>query len=135
MPNASVSRQSFAVSSCGRESHEELREELERLRGCAIAAGVYPPWLEDNEDVISAIALPGRFWETGITVQPVREGRGKKARERQRAIGARLAKCARDSPDKGCGHRPVFVSTPHLIWASPALGFYREARFERPRNK
>jgi hypothetical protein len=37
------------------ESHAELREELESLRGHAVAAGLYPPWLEDTDDVISAV--------------------------------------------------------------------------------
>lgn len=37
------------------ESHAELRAELEDLRGHTVAAGLYPPWLEDTEDVISAV--------------------------------------------------------------------------------
>ena len=37
------------------ESHAELREELEDSRGIAVAAGLYPPWLHDTEDVISAV--------------------------------------------------------------------------------
>jgi hypothetical protein len=37
------------------ESHAELREELESLRGHTVAAGLYPPWLEDTDDVISAV--------------------------------------------------------------------------------
>ena len=36
------------------ESHEELREVLEGLRGEAVAVGEYPPWLEDSLNVISA---------------------------------------------------------------------------------
>ena len=36
-------------------SHAELREELEDLRGCQVAAGFYPPWLKDSENVISAL--------------------------------------------------------------------------------
>jgi hypothetical protein len=32
-----------------------LREELEGSRGVAVAVGLYPPWLEDTEDVISAV--------------------------------------------------------------------------------
>lgn len=35
-------------------SHEELREVLESKRGKLVAAGEYPPWLEDSSDVISA---------------------------------------------------------------------------------
>lgn len=37
------------------ESHAELREELEGLRGHTVAAGLYPPWVEDTRDVISAV--------------------------------------------------------------------------------
>ena len=37
------------------ESHVELREALEGLRGRTVAAGLYPPWLEDTDDVISAV--------------------------------------------------------------------------------
>jgi len=37
------------------DSHEELREELEDLRGHTVAAGLYPPWLEDTDEVISAV--------------------------------------------------------------------------------
>jgi len=37
------------------ETHAELREELEDLRGHTVAAGLYPPWLEDTADVISAV--------------------------------------------------------------------------------
>lgn len=37
------------------ESHEELWAELENLHGHTVAAGLYPPWLEDTEDVISAV--------------------------------------------------------------------------------
>lgn len=36
------------------ESHEELREVLEGLRGEAVAVGEYPPWLEHSLNVISA---------------------------------------------------------------------------------
>jgi hypothetical protein len=37
------------------DSHDELRLELEGLRGCLVAAGLYPPWLQDTDDVISAV--------------------------------------------------------------------------------
>ena len=37
------------------ESHAELREDLENLRGRTVAVGLYPPWLEDTGDVISAV--------------------------------------------------------------------------------
>jgi len=37
------------------ESHAELREELEGLQGHTVAVGLYPAWLEDTDDVISAI--------------------------------------------------------------------------------
>jgi hypothetical protein len=37
------------------ESHAELREELEESRGVPVAAGLYPPWLQDADDVISAV--------------------------------------------------------------------------------
>lgn len=37
------------------DSHEELRQELEGLRGCLVAVGPHPPWLEDTDDVISAV--------------------------------------------------------------------------------
>jgi hypothetical protein len=37
------------------ESHAELREELEESRRVAVAVGLYPPWLEDTDDVISAV--------------------------------------------------------------------------------
>jgi len=36
-------------------THAELRKELEGLRGHTVAAGLYPPWLEDTDDVISAV--------------------------------------------------------------------------------
>jgi hypothetical protein len=39
----------------GGESHAELREDLENSRGRPVAVGHYPPWLEDNENVVSAI--------------------------------------------------------------------------------
>jgi hypothetical protein len=35
-------------------SHTKLRDDLENLRGSSAAIGLYPPWLEDTEDVISA---------------------------------------------------------------------------------
>jgi hypothetical protein len=37
------------------ESHAELREDLEDCRGAPVAAGLYPPWLHESEDVISAV--------------------------------------------------------------------------------
>jgi hypothetical protein len=36
------------------ESHCDLRRDLEEWRGHSVAVGVYPPWLADTEDVISA---------------------------------------------------------------------------------
>ncbi len=36
-------------------SHAELREELVESRGLPVAVGLYPPWLEDTDDVISAV--------------------------------------------------------------------------------
>jgi hypothetical protein len=45
------------------ESHAELRDDLEECRGAPVAAGLYPPWLYDNEDVISAV-VPD---ENGVT--------------------------------------------------------------------
>jgi hypothetical protein len=36
-------------------SHAELRGNLEESRGVTVAAGLYPPWLEDTDDVISAV--------------------------------------------------------------------------------
>jgi hypothetical protein len=36
------------------ETHDELREALEDMRGAPVAVGQYPPWLEDSADVISA---------------------------------------------------------------------------------
>jgi hypothetical protein len=36
-------------------SHTELRDDLEWSRGVLVAAGLYPPWLEDTDDVVSAI--------------------------------------------------------------------------------
>ena len=36
-------------------SHAELRDDLEECRGTPAAAGLYPAWLEDTEDVISAV--------------------------------------------------------------------------------
>ena len=36
-------------------SHAELRDDLEESRGTQVAAGLYPPWLEDTDDVISAV--------------------------------------------------------------------------------
>ncbi|MDQ5824883.1 MAG: hypothetical protein M3441_11865 [Chloroflexota bacterium] len=40
------------------DSKEELRADLQEWLGKRAAFGPYPPWLEDNEDVISAI-VPG----------------------------------------------------------------------------
>ena len=39
------------------ESHRELHDDLEQSRGIPVAVGLYPPWLEDTDDVISA-AVP-----------------------------------------------------------------------------
>ena len=36
------------------ESQSDLRQDLEHSRGEAVAVGVYPAWLEDTEDVLSA---------------------------------------------------------------------------------
>lgn len=36
-------------------SHAELRDDLEESRGASVAAGPHPEWLEDNENVISAV--------------------------------------------------------------------------------
>lgn len=35
-------------------SHAELRDDLEECRGSPVAVGLYPPWLKDTADVISA---------------------------------------------------------------------------------
>lgn len=37
------------------ESHAELQEDLEDSRGASVVVGVYPPWIEDTDDVISAV--------------------------------------------------------------------------------
>ena len=37
------------------EVHAELKSILEEMRGRSVAIGLYPPWLEDNDNVISAI--------------------------------------------------------------------------------
>lgn len=37
------------------DSREELRTALEDSRGVEVAVGYYPSWLEDNEDVVSAV--------------------------------------------------------------------------------
>jgi hypothetical protein len=37
------------------ESHAELREALEESRGTRVAIGPHPPWLEESDDVVSAI--------------------------------------------------------------------------------
>jgi hypothetical protein len=34
-------------------SHDELREDLEGMRGRPVAVGEYPPWQEDSSEVIS----------------------------------------------------------------------------------
>jgi hypothetical protein len=36
-------------------SHAQLRGDLENRRGASVAAGLYPAWLEDTDDVISAV--------------------------------------------------------------------------------
>ena len=36
------------------ESHGELQETLEGLRGRHVAVGAYPPWQADSQDVLSA---------------------------------------------------------------------------------
>jgi hypothetical protein len=40
-------------------SHAELRDDLEESRGVGVAVGLYPPWLEDTDDVISAVVPNG----------------------------------------------------------------------------
>ena len=40
-------------------SHEELRDYLEEYRDQLVALGPFPPWLEDNDEVISAV-VPDR---------------------------------------------------------------------------
>ena len=45
------------------ETHAELREELLDLRNRRIAVGMYPPWLYDNEEVISGV-MPDENGET-----------------------------------------------------------------------
>jgi len=47
-------RHSWFHQSAG-EPHAELREALEDSRGSPVAVGVYPPWLQEGPDVISAI--------------------------------------------------------------------------------
>jgi hypothetical protein len=37
------------------ETHAELRAALEDCLGTSVAVGAYPPWLEDNEAVVSAV--------------------------------------------------------------------------------
>lgn len=37
------------------ETHEELREDLNGVRGKAVAVGLYPPWAEENEYVTDAV--------------------------------------------------------------------------------
>jgi hypothetical protein len=41
------------------ETHDELRQALEGLRGKPVAVGQYPPWLEDSPDLISGY-VPNR---------------------------------------------------------------------------
>jgi hypothetical protein len=41
-------------------SHAELRDDLEESRGVGVAVGLYPPWLDDNNDVISAVVPDGQ---------------------------------------------------------------------------
>jgi hypothetical protein len=49
------------------ESHEELQESLQDLYGEQVALGPYPPWLEDGEDVTSAlIPNPDGSVTTGV---------------------------------------------------------------------
>jgi hypothetical protein len=42
------------------ESHAELREALEDSRNVPVAVGLYPPWLMDTDDVISAVVPDGQ---------------------------------------------------------------------------
>jgi hypothetical protein len=37
-------------------SHAELRDDLEESLGAPVAAGLYPPWLTDTAEVVSAVA-------------------------------------------------------------------------------
>jgi hypothetical protein len=37
------------------ESHEELADDLRDFQGNPVAVGPYPPWLEDNDEVVSAV--------------------------------------------------------------------------------
>jgi hypothetical protein len=49
------------------ETHAELREALQEMRGQAVAVGMYPPWLEDNDSVVSAVVPnPDGSVETGV---------------------------------------------------------------------
>lgn len=36
-------------------SHQELKAELDDLRGEVVAAGIHPPWNEDTDDLIAAV--------------------------------------------------------------------------------
>jgi hypothetical protein len=37
------------------DTHQDMKEDLTDAEGTEIAFGPYPPWLEDNEDLISAV--------------------------------------------------------------------------------
>jgi hypothetical protein len=37
------------------ESHDELKAALEDVRGKHVAVGIYPPWREESDEVISGI--------------------------------------------------------------------------------
>lgn len=47
------------------ESHAELRGDLEDSRSASVAVGLYPPWLQDTNDVMSAVVPDERGVVTG----------------------------------------------------------------------
>ena len=49
------------------ENHRKMKEDLEAAKGTRVAFGPYPPWLEDNEEVTSAVVpLPDGWVECGV---------------------------------------------------------------------
>lgn len=40
---------------CAGETHEELRESLERFRGRPVGVGLFPPWADENEQTKDAV--------------------------------------------------------------------------------
>jgi hypothetical protein len=53
-----------------RETHAELRNELQQLTGRPVAVGPYPPWLADTTDVISLLCRMKTVSSRAVSIEP-----------------------------------------------------------------